>query len=369
MELELTSAQRDLFGGLVRSVRDGLAAAPRSRDALLNPRWDAVRAAGLAGLAALPNQGGRGAGGDMDLALAMQALGYAGTDAPTLLALSCHLSGGVLPLSRWGTPQQQTTWLPRLITGEWYAAHTLPDAVEAVPIEGGFRLTGAAEIASAGQRPDLALVFARAPGSETADQAFFVPLAEEAGSWERASGSVLISADRLRLDGVAVPRDRILGSGGGFSPLLELLPREQLALHATRLGLLQRLLETSLESGRRHARRLKLKGVPPHRYQMLGHRLADFQVRFDAAELLLRRAAWQLERRTAATEVALAGLAIENGLLPAAFEVVKLQHDYALDADHAWMDLLSSVVEYGRYLYNPAQMRNVVASALKQGIA
>jgi alkylation response protein AidB-like acyl-CoA dehydrogenase len=155
----------------------------------------------------------------------------------------------------------------------------------------------------------------------------------------------------------------------GASLLTELQPYEQLALHAARLGLLQRLLETALEAARRHTRPLKLKGVPPHRYQMLGHKLADFRVRFDAAELMLRRAAWQQEQRDATADVALAGLAIDSSLLPAAFEVVRLQHDYGLDQDRAWTGLLIEAVEYGRYLCNPSQMRTAVNETLRAGTA
>jgi alkylation response protein AidB-like acyl-CoA dehydrogenase len=161
----------------------------------------------------------------------------------------------------------------------------------------------------------------------------------------------------------------LLGCAAGDALLPDLLPREQLALHAARLGLLQRLLETALESARKYTRRLKLKGVPPHHYQMLGHKLADFRVRFDAAELLLRRAAWEQERHDASMYVALAGLALDSSLLPAAFEVVRLQHDYDLDPDQAWTVLLTDAVEYGRYSGNPAQMRASVNDYLRGGSA
>jgi alkylation response protein AidB-like acyl-CoA dehydrogenase len=368
MELELTPAQRDLFDGFVRLAR-GMTA-PENRDtAPSRTRWDAVRATGLTGFAAPERLGGRGISNAVDLALAMQALGYACADAPAVLALSCHLFGGVLPLSRHGTPEQQATWLPRLVSGECYAARTLPGAMQAEPADGGFRLSGATEMASAGLKPDLAMVFAHAPGSsETFGRAFLVPLAGT-GAWERSSGSSLARADSLRLERVTVPNDMVLGDTAGDALLPALLSHEQLALHAARLGLLQRLLEMALESARKYTRRLKLKGVPPHRYQMLGHKLADFRVRFDAAELMLRRAAWEQERRAATADVALAGLAIDSSLLPVAFEVVRLQHDYALDPDRAWTGLLTDAVEYGRYLCNPSQMRATVNKSLSTGAA
>jgi alkylation response protein AidB-like acyl-CoA dehydrogenase len=367
MELELTPSQRALFDEIAQLA--GGMKLPDRDTAPSRAHWDAVRVTGLTGLVAPGQLGGRGICGTMDLVLAMQALGYACADTQTVLALSCHLSGGVLPLSRHGTPEQQAMWLPRLISGEYYAARTLPGTVEAEPAEGGFRLSGMTDIASAGIKPDLAIVFAHAPGSSaTTGRAFLVSLAGT-GTWEGSSGSVLARADSLRLERVMVSDNMVLGRAAGDALLPDLLPREQLALHAARLGLLQRLLETALESARKYTRSLKLKGVPPHRYQMLGHKLADFRVCFDATELLLRRAAWEQERRDAAADVALAGLALDSSLLPAAFEIVRLQHDYVLDPGRAWTGLLSGAVEYGRHLCNPAHMRATVNDNLRRGNA
>ncbi|HSW52775.1 MAG TPA: hypothetical protein VLG93_06065, partial [Sulfuricaulis sp.] len=80
-------------------------------------------------------------------------------------------------------------------------------------------------------------------------------------------------------------------------------------------------------------------------------------------------AAWELERRNAAAETALAGLALDSSLLPAAFEVVRLQHDYELDPDRAWAGFLTDAVEYGRCLANPAQLRATVNANLRTGSA
>ena len=333
-------------------------------------RWESVCAASAAGLAA-PGR----ANINIDLILAMQALGYAGADVSMVLALSCHLLGVVLPLSRWGTAEQQADFLPRLTSGESYGARTLSGSVEADSAEGGFRLSGTTVIASAGRKPDLAIVFARMSGSATpSSRAFLLPLAADAGgiTWERSRGHALGCADTLRLDQVMVPNNRVVGGNvDGDALLTELLPREQLALQATRLGLLQKLLESALGAARKYTRRLKLKGVLPPHYERLGHRSADFQVRFDAAELMVRRAAWQLDRHgaAAAADVALAGLAIDSGLLPSAFEVARLQRDYGFDENQAWSGWLADAVEYGRYLCNPARMRATVIESLRAGIA
>lgn len=372
MEFNITESQRDLFDEVARLARDGTTTPDLGANISLRERWNVIRTTGLAGLTAPQRFGGRGTTGAMDLALAMQALGYACNNTPMVLALNCHLFGGVLSLSCRGMPEQQAMWLPRLTSGEWYACRTLSDVMEAEPVDNGFRLTGVAGVASAGLRPDLAVVFARKPeSSDTSSHVFLVPLSETDGIWwEPSQGSTLARADTLRLHRVTVSNNMVLGHDTGRDVLLtELLPREQLALQAARLGLLQRLLETALESARKYARGLKLKGVPPQRYQMLGHKLADFKVRFDAAELMLRRAAWQQDRRDAKADMALAGLAIDSSLLPAAFEVVRLQRDYVLDENQAWTGLLSDVVEYGRYLYNPAQMRATVNETLRTGTA
>jgi alkylation response protein AidB-like acyl-CoA dehydrogenase len=373
VEFDLTESQRHRFDEVVQLTRKSVTAPERDAGIPSRARWTSACTAGLAGVIVPARSADQDAAGATDLSLAMQALGYGCADAAMSLALSCHLFGGVLPLSRWGMPEQQTAYLPRLTSGEWYAARAVRGVVQAKSGGAGFQLSGVADLASAGLKPDLVLVFAQVSDSPAAStRAFFIPLAEVSGiTWERSQGSALACADSLRLDHASVPNNMIMGSGlEGDALLAELLPREQLALQSVRLGLLQQLLETALGAAGKYARRLKLKGVPPQGYQMLGHKLADFKIRFDATELLLRRAAWQLERRgVAAAETALAGLAIETSLLPGAFEVVRLQRDYALDENQAWANLLSSVVEYGRYMLNPVQMRTSVNEAIQPGVA
>jgi alkylation response protein AidB-like acyl-CoA dehydrogenase len=368
VEFDLTDSQHELFDGFVRLAREHVTAPNGDAGGSPRARWEVVCAASAARLAA-PGR----ASINIDLILAMQALGYAGADAPMVLALSCHLLGGMLPLSRWGTAEQQADFLPRLISGEAYAARALPGSMAADTTEGGFRLSGATVIASAGLKPDVAIVLARLSESAApSSRAFLVPLTGAGGIvWER-SRHALGCADTLQLDQVMVPDNRVVGGNvDGDALLTELLPREQLALQATRLGLLQKLLESALRAARQYTRRLKLKGVLPHHYQMLGHKLADFQIRFDAAELMVRRAAWQLDRHgaAAAADVALAGLAIDSGLLPSAFAVTRLQRDYGFDADQTWSGWLADAVEYGRYLCDPARMRATVIESLRAGIA
>jgi alkylation response protein AidB-like acyl-CoA dehydrogenase len=367
VEFDLTESQHELFDGFVRLAREHVTAPNGDAGGSSRVRWESVCAASAAGLAA-PGR----ASINIDLILAMQALGYAGADVPMVLALSCHLLGGVLPLSRWGTAEQLADFLPRLTSGESYTARALGN-VTADTVEGGYRLSGATAMASAGLKPDVAIVFARLSESAApSSRAFLVSLAGAGGIiWERPRHA-LGCADTLRLDQVMVPNNRVVGGNvDGDALLTELLPREQLALQATRLGLLQKLLESALRAARQHTRRLKLKGVLPHHYQMLGHKLADFQICFDAAELMVRRAAWQLDRHgaAAAADVALAGLAIDSGLLPSAFAVSRLQRDYGFDADQTWSGWLADAVEYGRYLCDPARMRATVIESLKAGIA
>jgi alkylation response protein AidB-like acyl-CoA dehydrogenase len=261
VEFDLTDSQHELFDGFVRLAREHVTAPNGDAGGSPRARWEVVCAASAARLAA-PGR----ASINIDLILAMQALGYAGADAPMVLALSCHLLGGMLPLSRWGTAEQQADFLPRLISGEAYAARALPGSMAADTTEGGFRLSGATVIASAGLKPDVAIVLARLSESAApSSRAFLVPLTGAGGIvWER-SRHALGCADTLQLDQVMVPDNRVVGGDvDGDVLLAELLPLEQLALQATRLGLLQKLLESALRAARQYTRRLKLKGVLPH---------------------------------------------------------------------------------------------------------
>src|SRR5215213_3151120 len=81
-------------------------------------RWDSIRKMKDVGLLSLAVPEAHG-GIEIDsigIAIAMEELGRA--CGSTALSLAAHNGLGCAPLTRWGTPGQQTQWFPSLTSGE-----------------------------------------------------------------------------------------------------------------------------------------------------------------------------------------------------------------------------------------------------------
>ena len=78
---------------------------------------------------------------------------------------------------------------------------------------------------------------------------------------------------------------------------------------APAVGVMERLLERTVA----HARQRKAGATAIGKHQAVAHRIADMELRIEAARLLLYRAAWQRMRHgSAARESALAKLAVSE---------------------------------------------------------
>ncbi len=100
------------------------------------------------------------------------------------------------------------------------------------------------------------------------------------------------------LDGFAVPVENRLGAEGeGFKIAMNALEYGRLTVSARLVGLAQAALDLATA----YARERVVGGRPIARYQMIQHLVADVAVGVEAARLMVRRAAWTMDRGARAT--------------------------------------------------------------------
>lgn len=213
---------------------------------------------------------------------------------------------GAGPLSLFGTPEQQATWLPRVASGEVACAFALsePDAgsdaanltTTARRDGDGWVLDGTKTWISNGGLAGLYVVFARtgeAPGAKGLS-AFLVP-GDAAGLSvvERIPLMAPHPLATIRLNGVRVPAQALLGEpGSGFRMAMATLDVFRSTVGAAALGFARRALDEALE----RVSTRTLYGQPMGDLQLVQGRLADMALRIDAAALLIYRAAWTKDR-------------------------------------------------------------------------
>jgi glutaryl-CoA dehydrogenase (non-decarboxylating) len=230
-----------------------------------------------------------------------EEIGRGCSSTRSLLTVHHMVSHAIL---RWGSDAQRRAWLPSLASGDRIGAFCLTEenvgsdakSVEttAVPVDGGYEITGRKKWITFGQRADLFLVFAREGDRPSA---FLVERNTEGLACRPVTGMLGMRAAMLadvELDGCRVPARNLLGpSGRGTSHVaasaLE-VGRYTVAWGCVGIG------QACLEESVRHASTRQQFGVPLERHQLVQRRLSDMMVRVRSARLLAYQAGYSKDR-------------------------------------------------------------------------
>jgi alkylation response protein AidB-like acyl-CoA dehydrogenase len=256
--------------------------------------WKEMAQLGWLGLSLPEEHGGSGLG-MVETALLLEELGraaYPGPFWPTMLAATA--------IAEHGTQAQKKRWLSAIATGGARAALTLldadldwsPDAVatraDATPT--GWRLTGLKRYVAWGHVADVLLVPARTPEGVTL---FLVDPGAAGLGWSPMTnmdpGTRL--AD-LRLDGVPLRGDDVLGAPGGAAPVLgRLLRRGAVGAAAEMLGAARRCLDMAVG----YAKVREQFGQPIGSFQAIRHKCAEMLLETENSHAAVYYAGWAVD--------------------------------------------------------------------------
>ncbi len=296
-----TQEARDLLG-LVREL-SAAQLAPRvdaAEKAGEFPR-ELLRLLGGAGLLSLPYPEEYG-GGEQPYEVYLQVLEELSASwAAVALSVSVHTLS-CYPLAAFGTPQQRERWLPDLLGGDLLAAYCLSEpqsgsdaaalSTRAVPDGDDYVVTGTKAWITHGGAADTYAVMVRTgePGPRGISCLLLDAGADglSFGAPERKMGYRSSRTSQVILDGVRVPRERLLGAEGqGFAIAMSALDSGRLGIAACAVGLAQAALEAAVEyagSRRQFGRRII-------EFQGLQFDLADMATQVEAARALYLAAA------------------------------------------------------------------------------
>jgi alkylation response protein AidB-like acyl-CoA dehydrogenase len=245
------------------------------------PFWTGLMELGAAGIACPEEAGGMGLG-VMDLALAAEALGYAGAPGPFLGQVLAALA-----VERFGSAEQKVRWLPALASGEAIGTVALAEADDRVrAADWTARLEGGALSGEKRQvlYPELAdLVVVGVAGG--------FALVEKGASGQTVE--TLDVADRTRRLGhvtyAATPADRMPADTEAAEALVD---AALVLTAADAFGGARRLLDMSVD----YAKTREQFGGPIGRFQGLKHQLANMAVEVEPARGLYWYAAYAFDR-------------------------------------------------------------------------
>ncbi|KUP96054.1 acyl-CoA dehydrogenase family protein [Thermobifida cellulosilytica] len=306
--------------------------------------YDIVAKMGRMGLFGLPfPEEVGGMGGDyFALCLALEEL--ARVDSSVAITLEAAVSLGAMPIHRFGSPEQQATWLPRLCSGEALGAFGLTepdggsdagatrttarldggqwviDGTKCFITNSGTAITALVTVtAVTGRRPDgrpeisAIIVPSGTPGLSVGQKYSKV-------GWSASDTRELVFAD------CRVPEDHLLGERGrGYAQFLRILDEGRIAIAALAVGLAQGCVDESL----RHAGERVAFGRQIGHYQAIQFKIADMAARVHTARLAYYDAAARmLAGEPFKKEAAIAKLVASNAAMDNARDATQIFGGY-----------------------------------------
>jgi alkylation response protein AidB-like acyl-CoA dehydrogenase len=259
---------------------------------------------GLFGLPVPEEYGGMG-GDYFALCLALEELGR--VDSSVAITLEAGVALGVMPLYRYGTPEQKSRWLPALCSGEALGAFGLTEPGGGSDVAGAMRTRARLEdgewvidgtksfITNSGTSITAFVAVAAVTGSRADGKpeisTIIVPSGTPGFTVAKKYSKVGWSASdthELSFDGCRVPEENLLGERGrGYAQFLATLDEGRVAIAALATGLAQGCVDESLTyMGEREA-----FGGPIGRFQALQFKVADMEARVHTARLAWYHAA------------------------------------------------------------------------------
>jgi alkylation response protein AidB-like acyl-CoA dehydrogenase len=263
----------------------------------------AIVEAGLFGIW-LPEQYGGSDLGCLALALVCEEIGWACAASATQY-LDQPLGG--LPILLAGTEAQKAKYLPRLATGEMFAAYSLSEpgagsdaaGLRTTAVRGGdhYVLNGSKQWCTNGDHADVICVFATVDPSRRAKgiTAFLVDKDTpgfSVGKKERKLGIRASPTVALHFSDCAIPVEQRLGEEGeGFRIAMRTLDVTRPATGAMAVGIGQAALDAAVG----YARERQQFGKAIAEFQGIQFMLADMAMQVHAARLMVHHAARQVD--------------------------------------------------------------------------
>jgi 3-oxocholest-4-en-26-oyl-CoA dehydrogenase beta subunit len=296
------SEEQDAVRDLAAQIFEGHATTERvkeierSDDRVDHELWRALADAGLLAIAVPEEHGGSGLG-IVELCLLLEQQGQ--RVAPVPLWPSLVL--GALPIAEFGTPQQQTTWLPAVARGDVVLTAALSEPgvndafrplVTATPDDGAWRLDGAKPSVPAAHLAARVLV----PAS-TGDGELGVFLVDPAGPGVERTPA--ITTDRSKVAHLAfagAPAERVGDDGARVTAWM--LDRALIGLCALQVG----AAEAALRMAADYTSERQQFGRPLSTFQGVALKAADAYIDTEVMRVTLWQAAWRLTAGLDATQ-------------------------------------------------------------------
>jgi isovaleryl-CoA dehydrogenase len=269
-----------------------LAARIDAEDSFPRELWPEMGALGLHGITVEEEWGGLGLG-YLEHCVAVEEVARASASVALSYGVQSNLA--INQIRRWGTPEQKSRYLPKLISGEQVGALAMSEAgagsdvvsmkLRADAVEGGFRLNGTKFWITNGSVADVLVVYGRTvPGTGSGGiTAFLIEKGMPGFSIGQKIDKLGMRGSptaELVFDDCLVPKENVLGAvNGGVGVLMSGLDYERVVLAGIPLGIMQACLDVVLP----YVRERKQFGQAIGTFELMQAKIADMHVALNSA--------------------------------------------------------------------------------------
>ncbi len=331
---------------------------------------------GVLGMPVPKEYGGLGLGLSALLAV-MEGLGYGTRDQGLLFSLNAHLWTNTIPILRYGSEAQRSTYLPGLCDGSLIGANAAsePDAgsdvfgmrTRAVKDGDAYVLNGTKMFVSYATIADLFVAYATIDPAlgATGITAFIVERGTPGLSISRKLHKMGLRTSPMAeviFEDCRVPVTQRLGREGRGVEVFECsMEWERGCILASCLGVMRRQLEECIK----HARTRKQFGRPIGKNQSVANRIVDMKVRLETCRPLVHRIGELKDRDQAAMlEAAMAKLYVSDCFIKSSLDAVQIFGGYGYMTEQQIERDLRDAVGSGIYSGTSEIQRNIIARAL-----
>jgi len=346
LDFSLSSEQTAIFDMAYEFGQEHIA--PFARDwekqgTIPKELWPKIAQLGLGGIYVSDEMGGSGLS-RLDATLVFEALAMACPSVSAFLSIH-NMCGGMI--DRYGDPETRARWLPRLCQMDLIFSYCLTepgsgsDAAalrsQATRTNEGYQLNGTKAFISGGGYSDAYIVMART-GAEGPKgiSAFILEAGSDGlsyGALEDKMGWRAQPTAQVQFDACPIPAQNLLGEEGkGFHYAMAGLDGGRLNIAASALGGAEQALQATLA----YMAERKAFGKTIDQFQALQFKLADMEVKLQAARSFLRQAAWKLDMQApdATKFCAMAKLMVTDNAFETANQCLQLHGGYGYLADY-----------------------------------
>ena len=324
-------AQQELNQGLVERDRAG---SPSSES------WKKCADFGIQGLSTPKELGGSGLD-PLTTMIVMEGLGYGCKDNGLIFAINAQMWSVQIPISRFGSEAQKTSYMPKLLSGAWIASHGMTEpesgsdsfalSTRAEKVGDKYILNGTKMFITNAPVADLFLVFATVNRARRfmGITAFLMEKGTPGLSVTKPMDMMGLRTTQMGevvLEDCEVDVENRLGKeGNGGTIFKHSMGWERCCILASCIGSMERQVEVCTE----HAKTRQQFGQPIGKFQSVANKIVDMKIRLETARYLLYRAGWlRTQGEEAIQEVAMAKLYLSECFVQSSLDSIQIHGGY-----------------------------------------